>query len=470
MMDYVASFNRSLMDATSWGTPAHEEWESCGDVSHHHKVTVPYQPQKGTIPGFFWLPQQLRNAWFFQPPGFYFGSYATEWEKRYSVLVPGDHGVSLSPVMDPMPLNGTSMYPVIAHHGKVRVSDILVPKEYASKHQYGADVAERLEWILTQTESPVYVERNYPEGCNWVPIFSGPSNIAPTFFTVVTDPEGQIILVLNASGSEPGLKPDPIFGTGLDYLATAIMLIELGGMGFRLVRALVRRGGTTVTSLAKARAKWGTAKVLQGGLEGSAELEVAKQTMSRLLPRMVGASNKIGLKSFKELHKLLEESGFKLIRAEPFGPPGGQMLFYQNGNIVARFKTLGNGKGFRVNVPHISFGYTDGKGLAWFDEMAKFDYNGNIRAKNITTPEKFDAGATYKDPKNGNNLGNPHRGTLIDKNPAAGNQWADDVHFDAQGPTKPWTDGVDDAIRSRLGLVIPGKGQSTRLAEKPLGR
>jgi hypothetical protein len=108
----------------------------------------------------------------------------------------------------------------------------------------------------------------------------------------------------------------------------------------------------------------------------------------------------------------------------------------------------------------------------------RFDYNGNIRAKNIQSPpgtrpaeggpQPFNRNARYRDPRTGKDMGNPHRGTLIDPNatPEGMQSWADDVHFDAPGPVSAWSEGVEETMRSRLNLVIPGKGQSVRIAEK----
>ncbi len=53
------------------------------------------------------------------------------------------------------------------------------------------------------------------------------------------------------------------------------------------------------------------------------------------------------------------------------------------------FKTKGDKAGFRANQPHLSVSLVDGTGLNWCNELAKFNAEGELAAKSMTTPERF---------------------------------------------------------------------------------
>jgi fructose-specific component phosphotransferase system IIB-like protein len=77
------------------------------------------------------------------------------------------------------------------------------------------------------------------------------NNLGPNKFTVLTDPDGRILVILGAFGSEPGLvSEDP-----LSYLAIAPALLDLMKVGGRLVLRMVsKRALKKAALLAAARA------------------------------------------------------------------------------------------------------------------------------------------------------------------------------------------------------------------------
>jgi len=118
---------------------------------------------------------------------------------------------------------------------------------------------------------------------------------------------------------------------------------------------------------------------------------------------------------------------FQLIRAEPFGPEAGKtgwQLFWQKGNVLLRFKTTGDNAGPRQGQPHLSIGYNDGLGLQWQNDLAKFTSDGDVVAKVITDPAKFNP-TDFQ--------GNPQKFVLLPTNfdISAVNDWAAKTHFNA---------------------------------------
>jgi hypothetical protein len=258
-MDYFAVFNRSLLDVTGMGDPAHLVWDSCGDLTNCRQVEVPYQPIAGSIQGYKWLPQQLRPAYLIPPGGFSFKRYATPWEQQNSVLAPGRRGFSFAPVVDHAGFTGSAFYPVIAHYGQVDMSQIIVPRKLSFGSDPNSDTDGRLAWILRQDNVPAYVEKTYPDVGDWAPLAAGKSTEHSKAFLVLTDPDGRILGCVSAGGGEPGLEPGPIFGTALDYVAMGLMIIDLVAMGSRLLPALICKGekaAAATTPLSKAKAKW----------------------------------------------------------------------------------------------------------------------------------------------------------------------------------------------------------------------
>ncbi len=169
--------------------------------------------------------------------------------------------------------------------------------------------------------------------------------------------------------------------------------------------------------------------VIEGGLPSSAStpLEGALKTARRALVRTVDSSTgRMSVDNIGALDRALTSEGFKLISAEPYGPEGGYQLFYQNGQVLVRFKTMGDAGGPRFNQPHLSIAYNDGRGLAWQNDLAKFDANGKVMAKVIT-----DAKALTK--KITDFQGNPRRMELIPQTfeITAVDEWAARVHFNA---------------------------------------
>lgn len=154
------------------------------------------------------------------------------------------------------------------------------------------------------------------------------------------------------------------------------------------------------------------------------ELLLAKRLMTALVEP---ASRLVRTSSMSSLDCSLQTLGFQKISDVEFGPLGGRQLFYRNGRIVVRVKTKGDKAGFRANQPHISAALTDGVGIEWFNELAKFNYQGELAAKAMTTPERFQAT---------DHQGNPQRfvvimgGEYVGAGPEA---WAARTHFPFAG-------------------------------------
>jgi len=124
------------------------------------------------------------------------------------------------------------VYPVIAHYGTASCDEIIVPKKYATTLDLDGR-RNALEQILDQ-DMEAYVERDYPPYGNWGP-FAQRNNLGPNDFTVLTDPDGRILVILGAFGSEPGLESeDP-----LSYLMVAPALLDIAKVGGRMVLRMV---------------------------------------------------------------------------------------------------------------------------------------------------------------------------------------------------------------------------------------
>ena len=150
------------------------------------------------------------------------------------------------------------------------------------------------------------------------------------------------------------------------------------------------------------------------------EKEIGKRLMTTIIHSdlRVVKFNSLGLLEMK-----LQSLGFSKIADQSYGPPGGRQLFYKQGRVVVRIKTKGDEKGFRANQPHLSAALTDGNGLDWFNELAKFNYRGELAAKAMTTAENF---------KPTDFQNNPQRFVVIlgGKYDGAGpDAWAQRTHF-----------------------------------------
>jgi hypothetical protein len=189
-----------------------------------------------------------------------FKAYATRWEQRYSALIPDRTGsLNFVPVVSdrsrisytlPVIFGGTQyVYPVIAHHGTASVSEIIVPRKFATNKELDAR-RNALEGLLDE-DVEAYVEQGYPPYGDWGPFADSSSNLGPNKFTVLTDPDGRILVILDAFGDEPGLESeDP-----LSYLMIAPALLDLVKVGGRMVlRMASKRAARKAALLAAARA------------------------------------------------------------------------------------------------------------------------------------------------------------------------------------------------------------------------
>jgi hypothetical protein len=183
-------------------------------------------------------------------------------------------------------------------------------------------------------------------------------------------------------------------------------------------------------------------RVIEGGLPSSAltPLQNALRVAKGILPKVVSAStNTMTVKSVQQLHGTLTNDGFRLVKAEPYGPQGGYQLFYQKGNVVVRFKTAGDSGGPRAGQAHMSAGYNDGRGLDWHNDLGKFTANGKVEAKVVADPARFSP-TDFQ--------GNPQKMVLLPANYRTGDvdAWAGRTHFSA--PNGFSLTGLDAIVRS----------------------
>jgi hypothetical protein len=171
----------------------------------------------------------------------------------------------------------------------------------------------------------------------------------------------------------------------------------------------------------------GRLRVIEGGMPSSTmtPLQSAIKVAKSLLPKVVNPSTgMIRMSSIKELHRALLAEGFKLIKAESYGPSNGRQLFYRNGNVLVRVKTTGDAAGPRAGKAHMSVGYNDGRGLDWQNDLGKFTANGKVEAKVITDPARFQPADFQGNPQKFVLLPTRFEITQVDA-------WAGRTHFNA---------------------------------------
>jgi hypothetical protein len=186
--------------------------------------------------------------------------------------------------------------------------------------------------------------------------------------------------------------------------------------------------------------------VVSGGV-GPGEMSIIARTSQfarRIMPRIVDQITcRVLFRSFQDLNSYLTSEGFRLTSVGEWGPKGGRQLFYERGNVCCRVKTMGDAFGDRAGVPHISFGMNDGLGTAWYNDMAKFSFDGRLSFKNNTPLSRFSAfekdGTTpqrYIGIQGGKDL---RDGKLMQ------DQWAARSHFNLEGNFS-WA-GVEKAMQ-----------------------
>ncbi|MBI4906943.1 MAG: hypothetical protein HY820_25165 [Acidobacteria bacterium] len=426
-MDAMELYHRSFLDVTNNARTKHNMFVG--------KETYERQAVANSVPGYQWLPKAFRPIDLFAKAGQNFKLRCTSWEERCSTLIgPGLAGhTRMQPVVDQ---RGTPAgLPVIAHYGVVDGQHIIAPSQYVRQ----GDPQLMVQKLLEQ-DIPVFVTSGqYPNAGAWSSI----TDMGIYRFTLLTDLEGRVIAEFGSH-----LKDDSIVSVDpFALLAVGSLIVSLGkGVGERLILAMTRKSAQkqatrTLTAIEKAKKNWGQAEVLDGGAKGAAStIEIARQTMQRAMPQIVDqATNKIAFKTFQQFHNAMQKAGFKVIKVEKFGPDGGYQVFYQNGNVVGRFKTLGDAGGPRMGQTHISFSLTDGKGLQWMNDMAKFNANGKLAPKNIVDPKKFDPAKDFQ--------GNPHRFPVVDSkfDIKVVDSWANSTHFNT--PAGFDLRGVGDVVR-----------------------
>ncbi len=158
----------------------------------------------------------------------------------------------------------------------------------------------------------------------------------------------------------------------------------------------------------------------------------------RFMPRIVNASSRmVVFERFQDMDAYLRSEGFKITGVEEgYGPPGGQQIFYEKGNISCRVKTKGETGGPRERTPHISFGVNDGTGTTWYNDMAKITADGRLTFKLNTPVSRFKPTETITDPTKPTQQ--RYVGIQGGLDPTDGNAmqdaWAQNCHFNLPGP------------------------------------
>jgi hypothetical protein len=163
--------------------------------------------------------------------------------------------------------------------------------------------------------------------------------------------------------------------------------------------------------------------------------DVAFRTVTALIDP---TADQVRHNNLDRIHVELTQLGYTLIRREPFPADPGRQLFWRNGFILVRVKTRGDGRGPRQGIPHASVGLTDGQGIAWRNDLAKYDATGQIQPKSLGSAAQFEADLNSADPdvrQRAQTRRQTHRFEVLLGGRTPGNRaaicddWADGVHF-----------------------------------------
>jgi len=447
-MDNDANYYRGFVDLTGLARDAYYTPDPIVGSGYNER-----QPIQGTFPGYQWLNGSVRAVDLFPNSKKRF-EYMTQWELIHSSLAPHFPSfVKFRPVVDAKPLINPDpvfpgkidreYYPLVAHYGTAPAEKIFVPGEYAGSHGWTLD---RLSELVAK-DVPAFVN-NIDPGNGWGPFERG----GVFSHTVLTDIEGRILKVYSSRARDDSIEEaDPMV-----FFMAGQLVADLGAaIGHRVVVALARRAArkeaqAVINSLAKEMAQWGELQAFRELAMGmtTAELQAVKSTMERVMPNLVDASSKLKAMSIRELDTALRKTGFSLFQAQEYGPDGGYQLFYQNGRVVARVKTMGEKfkDSPRFETPHASFSLTDGSAMRWENDIAKFTREGGIAPKNIVSLDDWDAKAMAQS----QNVGMRNHWYVVKDGhtKTLGDAWANSTHFNA--PKGFGLEGADDLARPFL--------------------
>ncbi|MBL8233030.1 MAG: hypothetical protein JNL98_31315 [Bryobacterales bacterium] len=202
-----------------------------------------------------------------------------------------------------------------------------------------------------------------------------------------------------------------------------------------------------IRSLSKEMAQWGKLMPHGASIEGwrVADLQAIRASMQRVMGEVIDSgTGTIKALNIRELDKVLRQHGFTLFQAQHFGPEGSYQLFYRNGRVVARVKTLGDAGGPRAGVTHTSFSVGDGWGLRWEHDIAKITKDGGLAPKNIVSLDDWAKNNMGKS----QNIGSRNFWYVVRKDHSreVGDAWANSTHFNA--PKGFGLDGVQEIVKN----------------------
>lgn len=429
-MEALVQYHRSFVDVTNNATTKHNMWVG--------EQTYERQPVTGSVSGYQLLPKEMRPIDLYAKPGQNFRKYATVWEESCSPLAGWTNGTQMSPVVAQQ--ETIAGFPVVAHYGSVRGPRIILPREHLAEVQVKGRMALQ---PLVDRGIPIYVTNGaYPRAGGWASIEAGSSLYT---FHLLTDFEGRVLAEFGVSMNDDSITSvDPFL-----FLTVGQIVVSIGkGIGQKVVSAVVRKAEqrAVLRTLRNEMVQWGELMAHEASIAGwkRADLKEITDTMQRVMGQLIDrGTSTLKATNIRDLDKVLRQNGFKLFQAQPFGPQGGFQLFYRNGRVVGRVKTMGDAGGPRAGVTHSSFSVGDGWGLRWEHDIAKITREGKLAPKNIVSLDDW----ARNNMGGSQNIGSRNFWYVVRKDHSReiGDAWANSTHFNARPGFG--LDGVQEIVR-----------------------